>query len=336
MRETIVIYRLGSLGDTIVALPCFNAIREKYPTARKVLLTNRPVSSKAAPIEAVLGSGTGFFDDVIAYPVELRSPKALLRLWRQLRSLQSTTVIYLTPPRGMLRVLRDWLFFRLAGFNQVLGMPLRAEHANCRVRNGMQEAEASRLARCLANVKKIDLESRDAWDLRLEDREIVAGDLVLGPLVSEKFIVVNTGGKAAEKDWGLDNWRALLTRLGAQVSGVGLLFVGAAEDRDRAHTLASVWPGATVNACGLLSPRESGAAMRGAILFAGHDSGPLHLASAVGVPCVALFGSFNRPARWHPHGSHHTVIHEMRGVDKISVEAVLGAILKALGGEAVR
>ena len=80
VTQTIVIYRLGSLGDTIVALPCFTAVTRLFPNARKVLLTNKPISTKAAPIESILGAGTGFFDTSIAYPVGTRSPGALFAL----------------------------------------------------------------------------------------------------------------------------------------------------------------------------------------------------------------------------------------------------------------
>ena len=77
--KSVVIYRLGSLGDTIVALPCFHQIARSYPDARRILLTNVPVSTKAAPVEAVL-RGTGIIDGVIAYPLSLRSPATLLSL----------------------------------------------------------------------------------------------------------------------------------------------------------------------------------------------------------------------------------------------------------------
>ena len=50
----ILIYRLGSLGDTVVALPCFRLIRSHYPEAEITVLTNIPVSGKAAPLKACL------------------------------------------------------------------------------------------------------------------------------------------------------------------------------------------------------------------------------------------------------------------------------------------
>jgi lipopolysaccharide heptosyltransferase III len=64
-----------------------------------------------------------------------------------------------------------------------------------------------------------------------------------------------------------------------------------------------------VNLCGKLSPRESAAVLARAKLFLGHDSGPMHLAAAVGIPCVAVFSARNRPRMWFPWGSQHEVIY---------------------------
>ncbi len=73
----IVIYRLGSLGDTIAALPCFHLIERAYPDAERIVLTNVPVSSKAAPLEAVLKAG-GFIHRSIPYPLGVRTQQDLL------------------------------------------------------------------------------------------------------------------------------------------------------------------------------------------------------------------------------------------------------------------
>jgi ADP-heptose:LPS heptosyltransferase len=81
-----------------------------------------------------------------------------------------------------------------------------------------------------------------------------------------------------------------------------------------------------VDACGRLNPRESAAAMRQAVAFIGHDSGPLHLAAATGVSCVGLFGNLNQPQRWHPRGPQHRIIHRMNGLDTISVADVMAAV----------
>jgi hypothetical protein len=331
VTETIVIYRLGSLGDTIVALPAFTAVTRLFPDKRKVLLTNKPVSSKAAPIEAILGAGTGFFDTSLAYPVGTRSPAALFGVWKQLRAIGSDTLVYLTPPRGKAAHIRDWLFFKSAGFKRIIALPMADDLAKCRVdANGVEEREAARMARCLAPYHAIDLNDLNYWDLRLTAAEQAAGRAITVPFHDVPYIAINMGGKAAEKDWGVDNWTRLMTGLAKDFGSHGLLFVGAAEDGARADALSKHWPGPVVNACGKLSPRESGAAMKGAVAFAGHDSGPLHLAACMGVPCVALFGDFNRPAKWHPFGSHHRIIHNMAGVSAITIAEVDAAIRDVL------
>ena len=58
--ERILIYRLGSLGDTVVALPCFHLIARKFPHAERVLLTNFPVHAKA-PASAAAVTFTATF-----------------------------------------------------------------------------------------------------------------------------------------------------------------------------------------------------------------------------------------------------------------------------------
>lgn len=347
-RVRVVIYRLGSLGDTVVALPCFHKVAQTWPHAERIVLTNFPVSSNAAPLEVVLGGG-GLIHAAIAYPVGTRSIGQLWQLARNLRSLKADVLVYLTPARGLLKAFRDWLFFKCCGFKDIVGAPLTEDMQHCRqlVSHGphdrrgphndpqalqaaqaqwAEERECERLARCLGSLGPINLDDPGMWDLRLTEREVRAAAAVLIPLHGSPYFAINMGGKAKQKDWGWSNWRALLDQLSYRYPEAGLLAIGAAEDSERARELAEAWRGPVVDACGRLSPRESAAAMRDAVAFIGHDSGPLHLAAAAGVPCIGLFGSLNQPNRWHPRGDHHRIIHRMSGLADISVAEVLDAV----------
>ncbi|MCH8181072.1 MAG: glycosyltransferase family 9 protein [Proteobacteria bacterium] len=334
--STIVIYRLGSLGDTLVALPCFHAIERATPGARRVVLTNFPVSAKAAPLEGILG-GSGLIDQALAYPVGTRSLKALWALRKQLRALGADTLYYLTPARGMAAVWRDILYFKLCGFRHIVGAPSTPELQTWQTLNaqGELEPECARLARSLSaggQLPAIDLHDRSLWDLRLSAREQQVADAVTAELQGRPTLVINMGGKVAEKDWGEARWMALLNGLGREHPELGLLVVGAQEDSERARRVTQNWPGPVVDACGRLSPRESAAAMRGAQLFIGHDSGPMHLAATVGVPCIGLFGGYNRPVVWHPFGEGHRIVHRMSGVQDISVDEVMNLARAGLSG----
>jgi heptosyltransferase-3 len=334
-KRRILIYRLGSLGDTVVALPCFHKIAQTWPDAERVVLTNVPVSAQAAPLEAILGRGD-LIHGTIAYPVGLRSVGRLLQLRHQIRTLEADVLVYLTPPRGLFTAFRDWLFFKCCGFKTILGVPLSGDLQRCRSRLGgdgrsyVQERESERLARCLSALGPIDLSDESMWDLRLTPRELGAGDAVLGPVASVRHLAISMGGKSSEKDWGASNWQSLAARLTNQYPDAGLVMVGAAEDFQRAQQISHLWAGPVVNTCGLLSPRESAAAMRRAAVFIGHDSGPLHLAAASGVTCVGIFGSFNQPKRWHPHGERHRIIHHLNGIDSITVPEVMKSIREVL------
>src|SRR4051812_19963745 len=111
--ESIVIYRLGSLGDTIVALPCFHVIERAFPHTRKIILTNFPVAENAAPVEMIL-HGSGLADKFVSYDIGLRHVGALAQLRRKLKGLRATTLINLTsssPPRDrVMTIMRDYIF----------------------------------------------------------------------------------------------------------------------------------------------------------------------------------------------------------------------------------
>lgn len=192
---------------------------------------------------------------------------------------------------------------------------------------GFVEPEALRLARCVAMLGDIDLNDRASWDLRLSMVDQAEG-LRLNRFVPAPFLAINTGGKEASKDWGFSQWVELLTRFRERTNAPGLMIVGALEDSERAEALIEVWGKGGVNLCGGPTPREAAAALSHARLFIGHDSGPLHLAQSVRTPALGLFGNYNRPAQWHPIGDHVSVVHELQGMNAITVDEVLDRALK--------
>jgi heptosyltransferase-3 len=329
LTRPVIVYRLGSMGDTIVALPCFHKISEYFAGREIIALTNIPVSTKAAALEDILRAG-GFIDRSIAYPVGTRNPLRLMNLARTLRATGADTLVHLQGGRGVARAHRDLAFFRATGIRNILGAPLTRDLDQVRVsaETGEEEFEARRLARCLEPLGPIDLDDPAVWDLRLTDLEHATARSVLAPLNGMSFLAVNTGGKVAVKDWGEENWAVTLKQLGAEL-GVAVVFVGAAEDSERAVALSAAWGGPALDLCGKLAPRETAAVLAQATAFVGHDSGPLHFAASTQTPCVGIFGDFNRPRKWHPYGPRHRIIHDMRGVSAIEPGRVVTEVVAA-------
>jgi heptosyltransferase-3 len=328
MSKVLLIYRLGSLGDTVVALPCFNKIMEVFPDHRRIVLTNFPVSSKAAPIELILRAG-GFIDGTIAYPIGTRSPRVLLSIIGKLRATGADTLVYIGGGRGLASLRRDLVFFRVAGIRRVIGAPRTPDLDGGIWNSGTQrlEHESSRLARCLAELGTIDIDDPQAWDLRLKPSEHAHAKAILGDIGQAPFIVVSTGGKLPTQDWGDANWTRLLPELSATLSAP-LVFIGGADDIPRANLLAAHWRHQILNTCGQLSPREVAALLQQATLFIGHDSGPMHLAAANGVTCVGLFGCNNPPGKWFPYGTGHCAHYDPVNVERIPPTVVAKSVLE--------
>jgi ADP-heptose:LPS heptosyltransferase len=191
--------------------------------------------------------------------------------------------------------------------------------------DGNLEPEAARLVRCIGELAAGGdiadpgrLRDAASWDLHLSDAERARAQQVIAEIAGEnalyaEAIAVSVGTKVQAKDWGRENWRSLLERMAAEAPGQALLLLGAAQESEASEFAAEGWTanggGLIVNLCGRLTPRESAAAIARTRLFVGHDSGPMHLAAAVGTPVVAIFAARNIPRQWFPFGKQHRVVY---------------------------
>lgn len=345
MNSNVLVYRLGSLGDTVVALPALHLARRAFPQAQLSLLTNKPVASKAAAMESVLGSD--YFSEVIDYPVGTRNLAKLLAVARRIRAGRFDVLVNLSAARGRLKALRDEWFFRLSGIRKVVGTPSAREDFEVVLLPGtdLYESESVRLVRRVGELGSISLDDAASWDLQLNAAERRAGNSYLDPY-GRPTIACCFGTKMQAKDWETANWKQLVARLSAALPNWRLVVVGSADEVERAEGCASEWRGPIVNLCGRLSPRESAAVLENCSVFVGHDSGPMHLASAVGTPCVAIFSARNLPGQWFPARPGHAVIYhktdcfgcmletcvaeQKRCILSITVDEVFEAVMESL------
>ena len=209
------------------------------------MLTNVPVHAKAPASSAIIGD-SGLVDGYLDYPKGTRSVKTLARLWFQIRRFRPQVLVYLTKPRGEKVVLRDQRFFRACGISKIVGLPLGDRAINLQVNETLWESEAARLARCVSELGAIDLNEPAAWDLRLTAAELGRAEAALQPTGGQPFIACGPGTKVQAKDWGTENWCALMAELSRKFPGHSLVLVGAKEDREVSELLAARWQGKTV------------------------------------------------------------------------------------------
>jgi heptosyltransferase-3 len=342
----VLVYRLGSLGDMLVALPALHLIARAFPNAERRLLTNVPVNAKAPAAAAVLES-TDLVQGYVRYTAGTRSAGELLRLWWSIARWRPQVLVYLGSSRGVAAAKRDERFFRLCGIRRLIGVPVTegmqrnfygrpTGGSDGAMGDGHLEPEAARLARNIGELGGLGevedparLGDAASWDLHLTAAEVAAANAAIraqlpgwapassawerDERVQNGAIAVSVGTKVQAKDWGRENWRALLSAMAREFPERVLLMVGAPEESEASEFAAQGWRGngggPVVNLCERLSPRQNAAALAMAEMFVGHDSGPMHLAAAVGTACVAIFAARNIPRQWFPFGSRHRVVY---------------------------
>lgn len=357
--SSILIFRIGSLGDTLMSLPAMWAVREQFPGSRITLLCDRHVG-KSYVLAGDLLAGCGAIDDFITYPVGgARLPRMLklaALIWK-LRRRRYDTVVYLAPTaRGAAQVARDRRFFRAAGIRRMLGMDHFPEYpvkvAGVPLPELPREGDLL-LGRLAADGIRVPEPGKGRLDLTLgeaEEREIrqwLAGKVDDG---GRPWIGIGPGAKTRVNLWPVERYERVVTGLLARFDIWPVVF-GGPEDKEVGDRLVAAW-GRGFNSAGELGLRASVAALGRCRLFLGNNTGTMHMAAAAGVPCVATTSSREPPGLWYPYGSGHRVFRtaiecegcylkecierRMECTMRIDADAVLAACCGALSDRIAR
>lgn len=330
---SLLIFRLGSVGDTVVALPSFRLIKKAFPNARRFVLTNIPVNQKACALAAIL-ENTQLVDEFIEYPSKSSLWKKCIEMRRIIQTHNFTMMVYLHQNRSLLNAWRDFLFFKLCGVKKIIGLSL--------FRHGFQyqydaekkiyEHESHRLARQIKELGEINWCDPEIMNLALTQDELnTTKDMISDEIKQHPFIVCSIGTKLSINDWGQENWKQLMLELSQTHSDYPIVFIGVKDEYARSEELLNQWSGKKLNLCGRLSIRQSAVVLGMSTLFVGHDSGPMHLAAAAKTPCVAIFSRHNPPGWWFPYGDEHIIFYP-RGdaIQSILVNEVRDGVIAAL------
>jgi asparagine synthase (glutamine-hydrolysing) len=320
--KRVLVFRIGQLGDTIVALPAMWTVRRHFPNAHLALLCDRHPGKRY-----VLGSdlleGAHIFDEVLSYPVSelglILKPGRMASLLAAIRRRKFDTLVYLAPSnRTIEQVERDRWFFSLAGIKNFIGME-GFPHLAAKIPGEPLDETASEtdlLLKRLAvsglpvefNGGKVDRVVPNAMDLGLGEAEEAQVSNWLSRLGSDgdrPWVAIGPGSKMPAKRWPLERFQRVISYLIEEFDIWPVVF-GGSEDAVIGSQLMENW-GRGYNAAGALGLRPAASALKRCTLFLGNDTGTMHMAAAVGVPCVAVFSSRERPGMWFPHGDGHRV-----------------------------
>ncbi|MDG6094128.1 glycosyltransferase family 9 protein [Acetobacter sp. AN02] len=298
----ILVIRLGALGDFIQSFPAFSAVRRHHPEAEITLLTTAPFVS--------LARLSPWFDRVLTDDRPRWSDlRGLLDLRRRLRGYDRIYDLQTSS--------RSSRYFFLAGQKNWSGIapgcllphasPVRdLMHTRARQRDQLRMAG-------IAEVPEADL----SWLAGEAEHE--AG------LPPRAVLIPGAAPHRPEKRWPADRFGELAVWLAGR--GMQPVIAGTAADTPLAKRIRTLCPQAR-DLTGRTSLPDLAALLSGASLAVGNDTGPMHLAAAMGCPSLVLFSAGSDPALTAPLGRAPGQVEVLRVADltTLPVERVAGTL----------
>ncbi|HDL64801.1 MAG TPA: glycosyltransferase family 9 protein [Proteobacteria bacterium] len=299
----ILLFRTGHLGDTVCAIPALRLISEKYPDARFYLLTSEKEDGLPHPVEVLKGI-ISFEEHFTFVPPGTDRMKVPEGLAGRLRKEHFDLLVYLGQyPAGVGRMLRDMVFFKMAGVRSVMGFKW-CKHRIFRLaqrQNGIFDDEVTRL------VKLVNDQAAAPGEIRWGMPSVPIDDIAeVDP--GERLIAVHTDAKFPVNLWPLSKFKRLIEELNEELHPSAIVIVGGNPGSDRSNLLQTVKGGNIIDLRGRTGFLGLAEVLRRCKLLITTDSGPAHVAAAVGIPVVGIYSARDYPNCWHPHGDRHIII----------------------------
>ena len=292
----ILFVKPSSLGDIVHAMPTCAAIRWAYPKARLTWLVKRQWAGLVERIDGV--------DRV--WPV-----KSTLKGWlSQVSPLRAERFDLVVDLQGL---------FRSAAIGWFSGSPLLVGFANGREgsplfysrRVPVPQLEMHAVDRYLLLAKAVGAGEAGTpeFRFRIPQTDYEEVDRLLnrsGVTLGTRWIAMNVSARWPTKRWPAASFAEVADRLQQERCGAVVLIGGPDEREDVAEVLRIMKTPAT-DLAGATTVGLLPALLSRASLLITNDSGPMHVAAAVGIPIVALFGPTSA-ARTGPYGVGHDVL----------------------------
>jgi heptosyltransferase I len=296
----ILLVKLSSLGDVIHALPTLEALRSLYPQGHITWL----VEEVHAPVLA----GHSALDEVWPTPrlrlakggfgVNLRTG---LKIARRVREQPFDLVIDL---QGLLK---SAVWVALARSDKKLGYDRTRELSYLALTERLTpfDPEAHAVWRYLNVARSLGASpALPRFRLGLPRPRNVSSLVPLN--IGQPLAVLHPGARWPTKLWPVAHWARLADWL-ARERGFQVLITGSPGDRELAENIIAQTATPPLNLAGRTSLAELAAVLHQARLAVTTDTGPMHLAAALGTPVAALFGP-TAPWRTGPFGAGHEVV----------------------------
>ncbi len=324
----ILITRLSAIGDCVQTLPVATALRERFPRA----FIAWAVEAAAAPLVAASLA----IDRIVIVPKRmLASPAAAWRVRQELTQLRLDIAI---DPQGLSKSSAvGWL----SGARRRIGFarPQGREISPWLNTEQVEPRATHMVERYLELLGPLGIDTvTPRFGLAIPpSSQLAIESFQLRPEPAAGFVVLCPGAGWDSKRWPVERFAAVAREIGQQHGLPSVIAWGGLREAKAAEEIVALAGCHAVFAPATTLLELAGLVSRARLMVAA-DTGPLHLAAALGTPCVGIFGSTRREA-CGPYGAGNIALQEafdgspgrkLPGADnwamrRVSVEAVVDA-----------
>lgn len=344
----ILIVKLSAIGDVIHTLPALNAVRKKYPDAHITWLVEEATYSVIKghkALDKIIVSRRKTWLKGFAGRFCLKNIREACSFIKELRDTRYDLIL------DFQALLKSGVLIGLARGRRKIGFDKGMDHQehsyiflNERIKPVDMEVHA--LTRGMMLLESIGIHSREAvFNVPISDRDRDAADDLLmqhGIKAPKALVAINPMAKWETKLWDNLKFSSLAERLIKQANA-DVIFTGGMEDHEAIEYIISNMKTRAANLAGKTDLKTLAALYEKTSIVVSTDTGPMHLAAAIGTPVVALFGP-TAPWRTGPFGPGHTIIKAdlecspcfkrqcdtINCMKQITVDEVLDAVMSAI------
>ncbi|MBF0593678.1 MAG: glycosyltransferase family 9 protein [Candidatus Omnitrophica bacterium] len=310
--RNILVVRTDRMGDLILTIPAIRAIKSKYPCARLTVWVSETTRD--------LIDGLPFIDEVIVQDVHRGWIGYMLLVFTLFRARFDLAIVFHTKQKTNLACFLAGIPVRLGYLNKKYGFFLTHP-----VKDERHLGKKHELDYCLDLLRMIGVEKAEP---RLEVAVNAAVDAWAEAFVAQlpgkgPLVALHPDASCVTRHWPIESF-ALLSRRLSQERGVRVVIVGGSST----GTFAARIPG--IDLTGKFTLAQFGAVLKRCALLISNDSGPVHIAAAVGIPVISLFLRCQpglNPERWRPLSDKAVLL-----VNKPGEEIVIDSESRVLSG----
>ena len=293
--KRILVVKLDHLGDVLLATPVFSNLRQAYPDAELHALTgtwSRVVLEKHPDVNKVWEYDSPAFCRT-GQPTSL---KQTFQFYRKLRREKYDLMVELRS---------DW---RIVLFSLLRVTPKRLDRAALQVANKLGFARFTGIHETTRNLDVLDragIPTRiqtTTFSVTAEDERWASNFLTAHQIDREELLIaIHPGSPIPLKRWMPERYAELADWLTAR-KRAKILFVGVKDEMPMITEIQRLMRVESINIAGKTTLTQLASILPICNVFIGNDSGPMHLAAAVGTPTIGLYGPGD-PTRFGPVGT---------------------------------